>query len=291
MREEKQWKSVIEPQNRRIEIRFQDLWKYRDLVWLLVKRDIVAEYKQTILGPIWMIISPVLTTVVFTIVFGKLAKLPTTDVAQSGNMVVPAFLFYMLGNLLWGYFSGTVRAVAHTFVNNAGTMKKVYYPRLISPIASAVKGLVRLAILLAIFVVILIVCALKGIAVVHPTAALLLFPALVLEILLFGLGVGLVISAFTTKYRDVFMIMNFMLRLWLYASPVAYGLQILPAKWVPIFMLNPMASILTAARYLFFGEGFFRLAYFVHGWIVILIILALGVVLFSWKEKTFVDTI
>lgn len=285
------WKYRIEPVNGRCELKLREIWQYRGLILLFVKRDFISKYKQTILGPLWAVINPVLSTLVFHIVFGNLAKLTVLDSAGSESIVVPGFLFYMSGNVLWNYFSGTVKDVSHTFIRNAGIMGKVYYPRLVSPIASALSGLIKLSIQLALFIVIFILCILKGTAVVHPSLKLLLLPLLLLQLMAFGMGAGLVISAVTTKYRDMAMLVDFGLQLWMYATPVVYGLQLVPEKWIPLFMLNPLTPIVTTARYLCFGEGYFKMRYFLQGWLISLIIFLTGLLLFARTEKNFVDTI
>lgn len=291
MEEKQNWKYVIEPAERSWKLKYREVWQYRELIILFVKRDFISKYKQTILGPLWAIINPVLSTVVFTIVFGNLAKLTVLDSAQSGNVIIPGFLFYMIGNILWNYFSGTVKDVSHTFIRNAGIMRKVYYPRLVSPISSAVSGLIRLIIQLMLFIIIFLFCIVKGTAVAHPSASLLLFPLLIMQLMAFSMGVGLAISAVTTKYRDMIMLVDFGIQLWMYATPIVYGLKLVPEKWLDVFMLNPLAPIVITARYLCFGEGYFRMWYFLRGWLISMIIFLVGLFLFERTEKNFVDTI
>ena len=291
MHEENQWKYVIEPPQRRIELNFRELWRYRDLVLLFVKRDFISRYKQTILGPLWAIVNPVLTTVIFTIVFGNLAKLPTMDTAQTGKIIVPGFLFYMTGNILWGYFSETLKNIANVFVKNADTMKKVYYPRLASPVAIAIFNLTTLFIRMALFVILLLIYMYRGAVVIQPSAMLIMLPMLIAELVLFSVGTGLIVSAFTAKYRDAIMLVDFGLQLGLYVTPVAYGLQLVPESWLGVYMLNPVTSILTTMRYLCFGEGFFQMRYFIQGWIITIAIFLIGIILFNRTEKNFVDTV
>lgn len=291
MQERKRWKTVIDSGSSRLEFKLREVWQYRDLVILFVKRNFISKYKQMILGPLWAIVNPLLTTVVFTVVFGNLAKLPTMDSVPGGNAVVPSFLFYMIGNILWHYFAGTVRETANTFIQNANIMGKVYYPRLVTPISTAGAGLITLAIQLLLFVILLVVSVLRKNAVIHPSVPLLLFPLLIFQLMLLGLGVGLTISAVTTKYRDMLMLVDFGLQLWLYTTPVAYGLQLVPEKWMNLYMLNPMTSIVVTARYLCFGEGYFKLSYFCQSWIMSVLIFLLGILLFNRIEKDFIDTI
>lgn len=289
MSEEQQWKYVIEPSKGVFGLKLRDLWQYRDLIYLFVKRDFISMYKQTILGPLWAIINPVLSTVFFTVIFGTFAKLTTMDTAQAEKIVVPSFLFYMIGNILWEYFSGTAKAVSDVFVHNAEMMKKVYYPRLTVPIASAIFGLLKLFIQLILFIILLGICVCNGSAVVAPSPMLAMFPLLIVQLMLFGLGVGFIISSLTAKYRDLILLVDFGLQLWLYATPVAYGLQLVPEKWFGFYMLNPLTSIFTAIRYLCFGEGYFNLKYYALSWAMTVMILMVGITLFNRTEKNFVD--
>ena len=291
MRKQEDWKYVIEPVNKRFELNFREIWQRRDLIYLFVKRDFISRYKQTILGPLWAIINPVFTTVVFTIVFGEFAKLPTMDTALSSNMKVPSFLFYMIGNVLWGLFSNIVKDTSNTFIKNSAIMGKVYYPRLVSPISSAISALLTFFIRGLFFAVLLFICIFNGMASVRVSAMLLMVPLLILQLMLLGLGAGLMVTAVTTKYRDMIMIVDFGLQLWLYATPVTYGLKLVPEKWLPLFMLNPVTPILTTMRYACLGEGYFRIQYFIQGWIITLLILFVGFFLFNRAEKNFVDTI
>ena len=291
MRGDTQWKYVIDSENRRFELKFREVWQYRDLVLLLVKRDFASKYKQMRLGPLWSIINPVIYTVFFTIVFGNLAKLPTMDVPATGNVVVPTFLFYMIGNVLWSYFSSTVSGISRVFLQNAPIMGKVYYPRLVSPFATTLFGLIAEAISMILFAILLLIFSVQGSAVVHPGPLLLLFPLIIIQIMLLGMGVGLIVSAATTKYRDITMMVDFALRLGLYVTPVAYGLQFISEKWLPLFMLNPVTPIITTARYLCFGEGFFQIQYYLISWFISVLIFLFGVVLFNRAEKNFVDLV
>lgn len=291
MQEHKPWKYVIESGSHRPEFKFREVWQYRDLVILFVKRDFISQYKQTILGPLWAIINPILTTVVFTVVFGNMAKLTTMDIETVGNVVIPGFLFYMIGNIFWNYFSSTVRGISSTFISNANTMKKVYYPRLVTPISTALSKLITLMIQLLLFAILLIIFVLRGNAVLHWSMLLLLLPMLIIQLMLLSIGVGLTISSVTTKYRDMFMLVDFGLQLWLYATPVAYGLQLVPEKWMSLFMINPLTPIILTIRYLCFGEGYFNISYFCQSLFVSVLLFLLGIILFNRIEKNFIDTI
>lgn len=291
MEERKKWKYCIESKGKSNKPDLRELWQYRDLICLFVKRDFISKYKQTLLGPLWAIINPVLTTVVFTIVFGNLAKLPSMDSAKTDQVIIPSFLFYMIGNILWNYFSGVIKEISNIFIRNAQIMGKVYYPRLVSPISFAISGLIKLVIQMTLFMILFAIGLGKGIVAVYPSFTCLLFPMVVVQLMIFSMGVGLTISAVTTKYRDMIMLVDFGLQLWMYATPIAYGLQLVPKKWINVFMLNPMAVIVAAARYLCFGEGYFQPWCYVRSWIIVAAIFLFGIFLFSRTEKNFVDTI
>ena len=249
----------------------------------------MALYKQTILGPLWAIIQPLLTTVVFTIVFGSLAKLTTADV--SGDFIIPGFLFYMAGNICWTYFSSTLQATSNTFIANRATMGKVYYPRLVSPISTALSGLIPFAIQFVMFAVIWLIYLIKGGTDIHVTLNLLFIPLVILQLILLSTGFGIIISSLTTKYRDLAMLLGFGLQLWQYASPIAYGLGLIPEKYLAIYMLNPVTPIITTFRYAVFGFGYFNLIYYLIGWIVSIGVFLIGLILFSRIERTFMDTV
>lgn len=283
------YKFEISSKHRLLDLHLKELFQYRDLVFLFVKRDFTALYKQTILGPLWAIIQPLLTTVVFTIVFGSLAGLTTADV--DGEFVIPGFLFYMSGNICWSYFSQTLQATSNTFINNRATMGKVYYPRLVSPIATALTNLISFFIQLAMFFVIWGVYVIKGGTSIQITPMLLMLPLLILQMIVLSTGCGIIISSVTTKYRDLAMLVSFGLQLWQYASPIAYGLRLIPDKYLHVYMLNPVTPIITTFRYSALGFGYFNLTYYLISWGVSLAIFFIGLILFSRIERTFMDTI
>lgn len=287
-RQDLEWKREISASSGGLSIR--EVLAYKDLVALFVKRDFAAAYKQTILGPLWLIIDPLLTTVVFTVVFGNLANLPTMDVEPS-SISVPSFLFYMSGNMLWSYFSGTVGSVSRTFIDNAHVMSKVYYPRIASPVAKALFNTATLGIRLAIFFAIFAASWLGGIVSARISVRVLLLPVVVLQLALLGLGVGMLLAAATAKYRDLAMLVGFGLQLWMYASPVAYGLSLVPEKWLWLFMLNPAAPAIAAARYACFGDGWFSVGWFAMGFAASAAAFFLGAVAFGKAERNFVDVI
>jgi len=280
------FKTVITADHRLLDLHLGETFQYRDLILLFVKRDFTAYYKQTILGPLWAIIQPLLTTVVFTIIFGNLAKLTTADVP--GNYVIPGFLFYMAGNICWSYFSSTLQATSNTFLANSATMGKVYYPRLVSPIATALSNLISFGIQFAMFMVIWAFYYIKGGTSIRVTPALALLPLLVIQMIIAAVGFGIIISSVTTKYRDLAMLVSFGLQLWHYACPVAYGLQLVPEKWLSLYMLNPVTPIITTFRYAVFGFGFFDLRYYLVSWAICLLVFFIGLILFSRIERTFI---
>lgn len=273
--------TVILPKSGWLDINIKELWHYRDLITLFVRRNFVSQYKQTILGPLWAIIQPLLTTVVFTVVFGSLAGL-----AAEG---VPSFLFFLSGNVAWQYFSNCLTATANTFTGNAGILGKVYFPRLVMPISTVMTNLISFGIQMAMFLVFLLYYWIKG--AVQPNLYVLMLPLLVVHMAMLSLGTGVIISALTTKYRDLKMLVGFGVQLWMYATPVAYDIGIIPERLMGLYMLNPMTPIINAFRYAFLGIGSFEIGYYLLSWAVTLVILFAGVVLFSRVEKTFMDTV
>jgi len=271
------------------DLHLKETFDYRDLIFLFVKRDFTAFYKQTVLGPLWAIIQPLLTTVVFTIVFGNLAGLTTADAV--GDYVMPGFLFYMSGNICWSYFSTTLNATSNTFLSNRGTMGKVYYPRLVAPISTAFSNLISFAIQLAMFIVFWLYFLIKGGTSIVVSPMLLLIPLTIIQMIILSVGCGIIISSVTTKYRDLAMLVGFGLQLWQYGSPIAYGLALIPDKYLFLYMLNPVTPIVTTFRYAFFGFGYFNLTYYLISWVVSLVVFVIGLILFSRIERTFMDTI
>ena len=240
------YSTVITSEHKLLDLKLKEVFKYRDLVLLFVKRDFVSKYKQTILGPLWAIIQPLLTTVVFTVVFGKIAQLTTLDVDAYG-VVIPGFLFYMAGNICWGYFSSVVSGTSGTFIRNSGIMGKVYFPRMVMPISTTLSNLISFAIQFVMFLVIWAIYLIRGGTDIHITAYAALLPVLVLQMMFLGMGFGIIISSLTTKYRDLAMLVGFGLQLWHYATPVAYGMSLIPEKYMWIYMLNPVTPVITTS--------------------------------------------
>ena len=289
------FKTTITSKHKLFDLHLKETFKYRDLIWLFVKRDFTALYKQTILGPLWALIQPVLTTFVFSFIFGSLAGLATADIPGTFN--VPSFLFYMTGTMLFTYFSSNVNKVSKIFIENRATMGKVYYPRLVQPIAASLSNLIPLIINFVLFIIVWLVFLLTGTTSIHVTLWMFFVPLVILEIIILSLGLGLVISAVTTKYRDLQMLVGFGLQLWQYASPIAYGLMLVSSssKWSGFFNVyvyaNPLTSIVTTFRYSLFGFGYFDLFVYLAGWSISIVILIIGLLLFSKTEKNFMDTI
>lgn len=277
-----QWNVVIKPKTGWFDIDVKNLWKYRDLVKLFVKRSFVAGYKQTILGPAWAIIQPLCTTVIFTIVFGNLAGL-----APGG---VPSFLFYMAGNIAWGYFSSCLTATSSTFTGNAGIFGKVYFPRLIMPITTVISNLISFGIQFVFFIGFFVYYLITT-DLVAPNLFILMTPVLLVHMALMGLGLGIIFSSLTTKYRDLTMLIGFGVQLWMYLSPVTYDYTIISDKWHGLYMCNPMAPVINTMRYAYLGIGEFELGYYLLSWAITLVLLFFGVLLFSRVEKTFMDTV
>lgn len=290
--EQQKFKTVITSKHKLFDLHIKETFQYRDLIFLFVKRDFTALYKQTILGPLWAIIQPLLTTVVFTIIFGSLAKLTTADAV--GDFVIPGFLFYMSGNICWHYFSATVTMTSNTFIGNRATMGKVYYPRLVSPIATAFSNLISFGIQFAMFIIIWVFFLIIGETSIVITPNLLFVPLVILQMVILATGCGIIISSMTTKYRDLAMLVAFGLQLWHYASPIAYGLTLVSVghqnlMWA--YMLNPVTPIITTFRYAMFGFGYFDLTYYLISWGVTITLFFIGLILFSRIERSFMDTV
>ena len=289
MEKNQRYHTVITAEHRLLDLHLKETFQYRDLIYLFVKRDFISTYKQTVLGPLWAIIQPLLTTVVFTVIFGNLAKLTTADVP--GDYSMPGFLFYMAGNICWAFFSSTLDATSKTFLSNRSIMGKVYYPRLVTPISTACSRLISFAIQFTMFFIIMLVYLLKGGTSIHFTVSLLLLPLLLLQLMVLSVGCGIIISSVTTKYRDLAMLVGFGLQLWQYASPIAYGFDLIPMQYRSLYMLNPVTPIITTFRYAVFGFGYFDISYYLISWGITLVLFFIGLILFSRIERTFMDTI
>lgn len=280
------YQTVLKSKNGWFDLNIKELFRYRDLVYMFVKRDFVSLYKQTILGPAWAIIQPLLTTVVYTLIFGNVAGL-----AAEG---VPTFLFFLSGNIFWTYFSAALNATANTFVANSSILGKVYFPRLVMPISTAISNMITLGIQFLFFAGFLVYYIFT--AGVQVNAVALITPLLFLQIMILALGCGIIISALTTKYRDLKMLIAFGLQLWMYASPVAYDMFKMNVfapggKFHTLYMLNPVTPIINVFRYGFMGIGDPEWIFYIISWVMTVLLFLCGVVLFSRVEKTFMDTV
>ena len=276
------WDLVIKGHTSLFDVKFHDLWNYRDLLLMFVKRDFVSFYKQTILGPFWFFIQPVLTTIVFTFVFGKLAGISTDG--------LPKFLFYLSGITAWNYFSDCLTKTSTVFKDNANIFGKVYFPRLIMPLSIVTSNLVRFGVQLILLLIMMGYFALKG-AEFQVTYAIFFFPLLVILMALLGLGLGLIITAMTTKYRDLSFLVTFGVQLLMYATTVIYPLSAAPIGYKKYIELNPMTGIIEAFRFAFLGKGEFTIWSISYSAVFTLIVLFLGILIFNKTEKNFVDTI
>lgn len=293
---EQKFKTTITSRHKIFDLHLRETFRYRDLIWLFVKRDFVALYKQTILGPLWAIIQPVLTTFVFSFIFGTIAGLGGWfDVGGEGAFNIPSFLFYMSGTMLFTYFSSNVNKISKIFIENRATMGKVYYPRLVQPIAASLSNLIPFIINFVLFLIVWLVFLLTGNYTIYASWWLLLIPALIIQIIILSMGIGLVISAVTTKYRDLQMLVGFGLQLWQYASPIAYGLALInnghPELLMAYCCVNPLTPIVTSFRLAMFGVGYFNYIPYIASWGITLFLFFIGLLLFSKTEKNFMDTI
>ncbi len=289
--QEEQWDIVIKPKDKLLAGDYKELWRYRDLIALFVKRNIITQYKQTILGPAWFVIQPAMTVIMYMIVFGGIAGIPTDG--------VPRPLFYLAGTAMWGYFSSCLSRTSNTFVSNAGIFGKVYFPRLVMPISSVISNLLRLAIQLSFFIIVYIIYSIVDPdCTAHLTWYALLFPLLVLMMAGLALGFGTIISSMTTKYRDLQVLFSFLVSLWMYATPIVYPLSQTANKYFmgisvrALMCLNPVTPIIETFKYGFLGCGeFIGWGWLTYSFVVMCLLLAVGIVVFNKVQKSFMDTV
>jgi len=277
-----QWDLEIKPQGSVFHLHLKEVWAYRDLLWLLVRRDFVSFYKQTIFGPLWFFIQPIFTTIIFTFIFSNLAKISTNS--------APAPLFYMAGTVAWNYFADSLTKTSTVFRDNAPIFGKVYFPRLIMPVSIVFSNLVKFGVQFILFILLLayyMVTTNK----VEPNFYIFLFPVVILLMAILGLGIGLIITAATTKYRDLAFIVTFGIQLAMYVTPVIYPLSAAPVKYRTIIALNPMSGLIETFRYGFLGTGQFYPGAFFYSVVASIIIFVLGLIVFNKVEKNFVDTV
>ena len=276
------WDLIITPRKKWWDLQLRDVWHYRDLIILFVRRDFVSRYKQTILGPLWFIIQPLFTSLIYTVIFGQIAKLPTDG--------LPQMLFYMSGTVMWHYFSGCLNGTSTTFTSNAGIFGKVYFPRLVTPISIVISNLISFAIQLVFFLGFFLYFYLRG-SLVFFTAWALTLPLLIVLMAGLGLGFGIIISSLTTKYRDLSYLVGFGVGLWMYATPVIYPVSTIPERWRWIADINPISPIIETFRAGFLGAGAASWMGLVYSFVFMLVVLLIGIVIFNRVEKTFIDTV
>ncbi len=276
------WTSIIRPRRPWFHLDLHELWNYRDLILLFVRRDFVAQYKQTILGPLWFFLQPLFTTIVFTIVFGRIARIPTDG--------IPGFLFYLSGTVCWAYFSICLTETSDTFFKNAQIFGKVFFPRLVVPVSIVISNVLKFLVQFSLFLFVLGFFLVKG-SQVRPNPWIMALPLLVFQMGLLGLGCGIIVSAMTTKYRDLSLLVTFGVQLWMYATPVVYPLSQIPEQYRFYFSLNPMTAVVEGFRRAFLGTSSIGAEQVLISWAVTLGLLSLGIILFSRVEKTFMDTV
>ncbi|MEO6883813.1 MAG: ABC transporter permease [Bacteroidia bacterium] len=279
-----EWSLVVKPTSGWFDLHLSDVWRYRDLIMLFVRRDFVSVYKQTILGPAWFVIQPILTTIMFMVVFGGIAKIPTDG--------IPGALFYLSGLTVWNYFATCFNKTSSTFLANAAIFGKVYFPRLAAPVSSIISSMISLMIQFLLFILVFIYFILFKSISFHFNMYMLLIPYLIVIMGGLGLGFGIIISSLTTKYRDLTYLVGFGVQLIMYATPVVYPLSLVKdTKFRMVVLANPMSSIVETFRYAFFPKGEFHWLYLAYSSIFMLIILFFGVLLFNRTEKNFMDTV
>ena len=281
---QQEWTETIESKHSLFDLQLKEVWRYKDLVYMFVKRDFVSGFKQTILRPIWFFINPIITTIVFTLVFGGIANLPTDG--------IPPVLFYLAGNTLWGYFSTTMLSVSNVFAGNAAIFGKVYFPRLVTPISTIISSFMRLAIQMILFFIVLGYYMSRG--EVQPNMWSLFSPVLILFLALFSLGLGMIFSSLTTKYRDLSLLLGFGVSLFMWFTPVIFPTSLVKQKlgsYGYLADLNPLTPIFECFKYGFIGSGDFNMARLLMSFAFIIVILLFGILVFNKSEKSFIDTV
>ncbi len=287
---EEQWLYTISSKNKLIDLNFKEIWRYRDLLLLFVKRDVVTLYKQTILGPLWYLIQPLFTAVIFTLIFSNLAKIPA---GEEGSLV-PPFLFNLAGITLWSYFKECLTGTSNTFTKNQNIFGKVYFPRVIMPMSVVVSNLVKFSIQIILFIGFYIYFVFVSGIDISPNKYLILLPVLVVIMGLLGLGLGMIVSSLTTKYRDLTMLVTFGVQLLMYASAVPYPLSYFKQeqpKYAFLIEYNPITAIIETFRYITLGEGQFSFFYLGYAAVFGLMVFFIGLIIFNRTEKTFIDTV
>ena len=280
--ENEDWDVILKPKRKLLDLNLKSLWRYRDLLFLFVKRDIIIIYKQTILGPLWFFIQPVMTTIIYIFVFGNIAKLPTDGLPQP--------IFYLSGIIMWNYFSECFLRTSDTFTQNAGVFGKVYFPRLITPISLLISNVLKFLIQLALLFAFCIYYWSSGLD-INIQPEIIIFPVLVLLLALIGVGFGLIFSSLTTKYKDLKFLIAFGVQLIMYATPVIYPMSTLPSNIQNILWWNPLTHIIEAFKFSFLGAGSFNLNGLIYSLCFALFVLFSGIIIFNRTEKSFMDTV
>jgi lipopolysaccharide transport system permease protein len=282
-KEQHYWTEIILPRTSLFDLRLKEIWHYRDLLWLFVRRDFVSQYKQTILGPLWHLIQPIFTTLMFLLVFGRIANIPTDGIQP--------LLFYMSGITIWNYFSSCLVNTSNTFTSNAAIFGKVYFPRLVLPLSIIISNIVRLGIQFGLLLSMMLWYNFHGFP-IYITINWLFIPFLILLMAGIGLGLGIIISSLTTKYRDLTILLAFVIQLAMYATPIAYPLSFLEKKKYSNFIaFNPITPIVECFRYTLFGKGTFTIFTIAYSCAFMVLVLVLGTLFFNKIEKSFMDTV
>ncbi|TWP30659.1 ABC transporter permease [Apibacter muscae] len=275
------WTEVISSKHSLLDLNLKEVWKYRDLVYMLVKRDFITSFKQTILGPIWFFVNPILTTLMYIVIFGNVAGLSTDG--------APMLVFYLAGVTLWNFFSSSLTSTSNVFVGNASVFGKVYFPRLVMPLSIIASNLMRFLVQYLLFIIVIIYYLLKG--EIHPNLWILATPILLLLMAMFSMGVGMIFSSMTTKYKDLSMLLGFGISLSMYITPVIIPISSFPKKYKWIIDINPLSGIFECFKYGYLGVGDFSLNMLIYSTIFISITLFLGIIIFNKVQKTFMDTV
>lgn len=278
-----QWTEVIEPKRSLLDVNFKEIWHYRDLILLFVRRDFVSQYKQTILGPIWLFIQPLFTTITFLFVFNKIAKISTDGINPT--------LFYLSGITMWNYFADCLTKTSNTFLANAGIFGKVYFPRLVTPISIVISSLIKLGIQFFLFIAAYLFFYLANQQPISINSTILLLPFYVLTLAILGFGLGVLLSSLTTKYRDLSYLLVFGVQLLMYATPVIYPLSSTGGRLRSLLLLNPMTSVIENFKYSVFSQGEFWIEGFIYSLTFSIVTAIIGIVVFNQVEKTFMDTV
>ena len=278
-----EWTMIIKPHQKLWSVDFREIWRYRDLIELFVKRNIVVQYKQTILGPLWYLIQPVITVIMNMVVFGGIAKMSTDGVPQA--------IFYMAGNICWFYFADCLNQTSSTFTANQAMFGKVYFPRLVVPIATVLSNLLRFGIQIGLFVVLYLYFFFSG-SDICPNWAIVLIPVFVIMLAGLGLGFGILVSSMTTKYRDLTILFTFIVQLWMYGTPIVYPISMVPEGTLrTLIMANPMTPIIEAFKYATLGQGYFSWLALGYSFAFMVVLLIFGIVIFNKVQRSFMDTV